>query len=212
MSKNRETPLPFFRATNWRGKRQRAESNRLTLKLLLGKVVFGLARPRPGRASGPDEAGLLPVERLVLSRQRTERRLKLKQEAELERIAGASQPSEEQLAEKLMADQEQRAEKLLADVRALGRLPHRMKKPVGDEQIAENNLANRLSKARANKELSKEQEAELGRIAGASQPGEEQLAEKLLRDLVLARTLEDAEGCLRRPRTARKVPRRTRCS
>ena len=64
---------------------------------------------------------------------------------------------------------------VMAEIRDLGRLPCRMKKPVGDAQIAENNLAQRLGKARANQELSKEQEAELERIAGASQPGSEQL-------------------------------------
>ena len=72
---------------------------------------------------------------------------------------------------------------VMAEIRDLGRLPHSMKRPVGDAQIAENNLANRLRKARANQELSKEQEAELERIAGASQPGSEQLAEKLMAEI-----------------------------
>ena len=91
-----------------------------------------------------------------LRKARAKQQLSKEQEAELERIAGASQPGSEQLAEKLMAE-----------IRDLGRLPRRMKKPVGDAQIAENKLADRLGKARANQELSKEQEAELERIAGA---------------------------------------------
>ena len=49
----------------------------------------------------------------------------------------------------------------MAEIRALGRLPQRKSKPVGDKQVAENYLAIRFSKAKANNQLSEEQIAEL---------------------------------------------------
>ena len=57
------------------------------------------------------------------------------------------------------------SEQLMAAIKDLGRLPRRRKTPVGGE-VAENNLAQRLARARKNKQLSVEQEAELERIAG----------------------------------------------
>ena len=83
-----------------------------------------------------------------LARARNNKELSVEQEAELERIAGADE-----------------SEQLMAEIRDLGHLPRRRKKPVGGE-VAENNLAQRLARARKNKQLSVEQEAELERIAG----------------------------------------------
>ena len=47
--------------------------------------------------------------------------------------------------------------KLINDVQALGRLPRRKSKPVGDEEVAENNFAIRLSKAKAKNHFSEEE-------------------------------------------------------
>ena len=57
------------------------------------------------------------------------------------------------------------SEQLMAAIKDLGRLPRRREKPVGGE-VAENDLAQRLARARKNEQLSVEQEAELERIAG----------------------------------------------
>ena len=56
-------------------------------------------------------------------------------------------------------------EQLMAAINDLGRLPRRSETPVGGER-EENNLARRLARARKNKLLSVEQEAELEKIAG----------------------------------------------
>ena len=69
------------------------------------------------------------------------------------------------------------SEQLMAAIKDLGSLPRRREKPVGGE-VAENNLAHRLARARKNKQLSVEQEAKLERIAGF---GSEQVPRTLLR-------------------------------
>ena len=61
-------------------------------------------------------------------------------------------------------------DKLFAHIRALGRLPKEMSKPMGDEQIAEAQLAGRLRKAKRAKWWSSEHKAELQRITNALQP------------------------------------------
>ena len=71
-------------------------------------------------------------------------------------------------SEQLMAaikDLRRLADQFMAAIKDLGRLPRSRKKPVGG-QIAKINLEQRLARARKNKQLSVEQEAELERIAG----------------------------------------------
>ena len=51
---------------------------------------------------------------------------------------------------------------VMAEIRDLGRLPNSMKRPVGDAQIAEKSLANRLRKARAKQQEDRIPEEESG--------------------------------------------------
>ena len=74
-----------------------------------------------------------------------------------------------------LASVSQPGETLISDIRALGHLPRRRARPVGQQQVSENTLAHKLHSAKAHKLLSESQLAELNALACVSQPGEDLL-------------------------------------
>ena len=84
----------------------------------------------PGQQFAPRSLRLRPARATSASRTP-------EQEAELARIDSAFQPGDGHVEDTLQAGDEHIGDKLFADIRALGRLPKEISKPVGDEQIAE---------------------------------------------------------------------------
>ena len=135
-------------------------------------------------------------------------------------LSSASQKLSAALTEEAAARSEaeplRRCVSLFRDIKMLGRMPFPFGKLVGEEQIAENHLAAKLSKARAAYWWCDEHEEELQAIVGASQPhnesdpGEARKEQQLIdevRQLGRYPARHNAAKLVRRPKTEQEEKR-----